>query len=137
MVVRRESRDFSLKIFSFFFLRGKNRDSHGGKKGVKGLLPQDLPCHRVLHHPRLELCQLQYIVLVLVSQLEHLSHHLCQVQIVLFSFRNLNEDRHQLVQLVESDNLISVLVEEVEDTSEVVLHLARAEEVEEDQHVRH
>ena len=36
-------------------------DSHGGEEGVEGLLPQDLPCHWVLHHPGLELSQLKHL----------------------------------------------------------------------------
>ena len=72
--------------------------------------------------------------------------------IILLSFCNLNKDRHQLVELVQSNDLqesffcrefgpifclISVLVKEVEDPSQVILHLARAEQIEKNQHVRH
>ena len=71
--------------------------------------------------------------------------------IVFLSLGNLDEHGHQLVELVEGDDLggggifnrlslshlVSVLVEEIEDAGQVVLHLARAEQVEQDQHVRH
>merc|ERR1719234_1733305 len=112
-------------------------DSHGGEEGIKGLLPQDLASDWVLHHPSLKLGQLKHLIFVLVAQLEHLGHHLSQIQIILLSFSNLNEDRHQLVELVQGDDLISILVKEVEDSSQIVLHLARAEQVEENQHVCH
>merc|ERR1719186_130171 len=150
MVASRASRVFSFSADfasqvehmynTMFFFRVTNVDkcdSHGREQGVKSLLPQDLPGDRMLDHPRLELGQLQHIVLVLVPLLEHLRHHLCQVQIVLLFVSNLNEDRHQLVQLVQCDHLVSVLVEEVEDSCEVVLHLAGAEQVEENEHVGH
>ena len=67
-----------VKVRSSFLLTDH---SHGGQEGVEGLLPQDLASDGVLHHPRLELRQLQHLVLVLVAQLEHLSHHLGQVQL--------------------------------------------------------
>ena len=72
--------------------------------------------------------------------------------IVFLSLGNLDEHGHQLVELVKGDDLggeggifnrlspshlVSVLVEEIEDAGQVVLHLARAEQVEQDQHVRH
>ena len=75
--------------------------------------------------------------------------------IVFLSLGDLDEHGHQLVELVKGDDLgggwggegffntlspshlVSVLVEEIEDAGQVVLHLARAEQVEQDQHVRH
>ena len=65
----------------FFRVTNVDSDSHGREQGVKSLLPQDLPGDRMLDHPCLELSQLQHIVLVLVPLLEHLRHHLCQVQL--------------------------------------------------------
>merc|ERR1711962_1988778 len=84
------------------------------KKGVNGLVCQDLGDDWVSGHAGHKLSLGQLVVLVLVSSLEHLGHHGGHVDLARVG-ANLNEERHHVEELVNADGAVAVLVEEIED----------------------
>ena len=49
---------------------------------------------------------------------------------MIFSFSYFDEDSHDFIQFIQSNNLISIRIEEVENSHQIIFHVSTAKHVE-------
>merc|ERR1740137_164829 len=126
-----------LEFGIFNILKQSDIDCHNVQKSINFLDPENLGSYWMFHNSSLELFQVHNIILVLVGNFEHLCHGFSKVNLMFISLPNLDEDSHDLIQLVQGDDLVAICIKEVEDPDKIVLELAVREQIEDDEHVCH
>merc|ERR1712080_268656 len=75
--------------------------------------------------------------MISICFLEYFSHGCGQVHIILLALSNLDEHGHNLVKFFQADMIVTIGIEQVENTSQVVFSLASTEQVQKDHSVGH
>merc|ERR1719347_1196345 len=111
--------------------------SHELENGINFLNSKYLRSDGMVHYSSLELLQIHHIVFVHIRLLEHFSYCIGQINLVIFSFSDLNENCHDLIQFIQGYDLVTVCIKKIENSNQILLEVSSAKHVEQNEHVRH